>query len=124
MSQPNRISKTEATLGSVLDDNEMPAPDSGYVTFGDEVSATIDGPGAEKFAERIVRTWNAHNAMCDALDRIFSYVSYINIHGVGEQPEPTGSPQPLRVAPEEFHRIFQDIGRLAREALAKAEQQS
>ncbi len=55
----------------------------------------------------------------EALERIFSYVSYVNIHGVGEQPEPNedGSPQAVRVHPDEFWRIFQEIGRIASEAL-------
>lgn len=56
-----------------------------------------------------------------ALDKIFSYVSYVNIHGVGEQPEPNGLPQPMRVPPDEFARIFQEIGKLASSALSKAE---
>jgi len=58
--------------------------------------------------------------MLAALDRIFSYVSYVNIHGIGEQPEPNGLPQPMRVPPDEFGRIFQEIGKLASEALSKA----
>lgn len=59
--------------------------------------------------------------LVEALDRIFSYVSYVNIHGVGDQPEPNGHPQPLRVPPDEFWRIFQEIGSLASGALAVAE---
>jgi len=49
--------------------------------------------------------------------RIFMRVSYINIHGVGEQPEPTGLPQPMRASPDEFKRIWQEIGKLAGAAL-------
>jgi hypothetical protein len=65
---------------------------------------------------------NSHEALVAALDRIFSYVSYVNIHGVGEQPPPRedGQPQPMRVPPEEFARIFQEIGRLASAALQQA----
>lgn len=59
--------------------------------------------------------------MLEALDRIFSYVSYVNIHGVGDQPESNGLPQPMRVPPDEFARIFQEIGKLASSALSKAE---
>lgn len=59
--------------------------------------------------------------MLAALDRIFSYVSYVNIHGLGEQPEPNGAPQPLRVHLGEFVLIFQEIGSLASAAIAKAE---
>ena len=56
----------------------------------------------------------------DALDKIFSYVSYVNIHGVGEQPQSNGEPQPVRLSLEEFWRIFQEIGKLSSAALAKA----
>lgn len=65
-------------------------------------------------------------AMYDALDRIFSYVSYVNIHGVGEQPEPTPeiAPQPLKCPTDEFWRIFQDIGTRASAAMALAEGQA
>jgi hypothetical protein len=61
------------------------------------------------------------NELRDALDKIFSIVSYVNIHGVGEQPEPTPEigPQAMRCQPEEFWRLFQQIGTLASEALAK-----
>ncbi|MGX1096545.1 Lar family restriction alleviation protein [Amorphus sp. MBR-141] len=52
-----------------------------------------------------------------ALDSIFSLISYVNIHGVGQQPEPTGEPQPMRVSPIEFWSIFQQIGKLASAAL-------
>lgn len=55
--------------------------------------------------------------MRTALDEIFMRVSYINIHGVGEQPEPTGLPQPMRASPDEFKRIWQEIGKLAGAAL-------
>jgi hypothetical protein len=62
-------------------------------------------------------------AMYEALDRIFSYVSYVNIHGVGGQPEPTPEigPQPMRCPPDEFWRIFQDIGTRAAAAMALAD---
>jgi hypothetical protein len=53
----------------------------------------------------------------EALDEIFTRISYINIHGVGEQPEPTGIPQPMRASPDEFRRIWQEIGNLAGAAL-------
>ena len=55
---------------------------------------------------------------------IFSIVSYINIHGVGVQPEPRfdGAPSPLRCSPEEFERLFQQIGILSRNALAAIEE--
>jgi hypothetical protein len=57
--------------------------------------------------------------MYEALDRIFSYISYVNIHGVGEQPDPTPEigPQPLKCPPDEFWRIFQDIGDRASAAM-------
>lgn len=73
-------------------------------------------------AEANARLIAAAPDMAAALDRIFSYVSYVNIHGVGEQPEPRedGFPQPMRVQPEEFQRIFQEIGTLASFTLSKA----
>jgi len=72
----------------------------------------------------IVRAVNCHADLVAALDKIFSRISYVNIHGVGEQPEPTGDPQPVRVSKEEFWRLFQEIGTVAAAALAKAEAQS
>lgn len=77
----------------------------------------------QDLAAFIVRAVNSHEALVKALDRIFSYVSYVNIHGVGEQPAPRedGLPQPMRVPPEEFARIFQEIGKLASAALNSAE---
>jgi hypothetical protein len=61
--------------------------------------------------------------LLEALDKIFSIVSYVNIHGVGKQPEATPEigPQPLRCPHEEFWRLFQQIGKLSSDALAKAE---
>jgi hypothetical protein len=53
----------------------------------------------------------------DALDKIFSLIAYVNIHGVGAQPEPSGEPQVMRVPPDEFHRIWTEIGDTARVAL-------
>jgi hypothetical protein len=64
----------------------------------------------------------ANESTTEALDRIFSYVSYVNIHGVGRQPEPNGLPQPMRVSPEEFMRIFQEIGKIASAALHPTQQ--
>lgn len=53
-----------------------------------------------------------------ALDQIFSLVSYINIHGVGEQPEAIpGCPQPIKASPDEFWRIWNQIGDIASAAL-------
>lgn len=53
----------------------------------------------------------------DALDKIFSLIAYVNIHGVGAQPEPSGEPQVMRVPPDEFRRIWTEIGDTARAAL-------
>jgi hypothetical protein len=73
-------------------------------------------------AEEDARLIASAPAMHDALDRIFSFISYINIHGVGEQLEVIpGLPQPVLCHPDEFWRIFQDIGKLAAAALAKGE---
>lgn len=63
----------------------------------------------------------AAETMRDALDKIFSRVSYINIHGVGPQPESNGLPQQVRISTAEFWDIFQSIGKLASEALAVGE---
>jgi hypothetical protein len=52
-----------------------------------------------------------------ALDEIWLSVSYVNVHGVGEQAEPNGLPQPVRVKPDEFWSLFQRIGKIATEAL-------
>ena len=61
-------------------------------------------------------------ALVEALDTIFSRVSYINIHGVGEQPgpDPDGNPQPMRVPVETFHYIWKEIGDTAAAALKLA----
>ena len=58
-------------------------------------------------------------ALVEALETIFSRVSYINIHGVGGQPErdPDGNPQPMRVPVETFHYIWKEIGDTAAAAL-------
>lgn len=86
-----------------------------------EVHAAISTRTDAK-AKALDEHFPGYDAMVAALDRIFSYVSYVNIHGVGEQPEPRedGQPQPMRVPPEEFARIFQEIGTLASFALMKA----
>ena len=70
----------------------------------------------------IVRAANSHAALVEALDKIFSYVSYINIHGVGPQPAPeAGNPQLLRASPDEFMHIWKEIGDTAAAALKLAE---
>ena len=71
----------------------------------------------------IVRAVNSHQPLVDALDTIFSRISYVNIHGVGSQPDPDpeGNPQPIRVSLEEFHHIWKEIGDIAAAALKLAE---
>jgi hypothetical protein len=71
----------------------------------------------------IVRAVNSHDALVAALDNIFSRISYINIHGVGEQPEPDhdGNPQPMRVSLESFHAIWKEMADVAAAALSLAE---
>lgn len=96
-------------------------PDHSIIVWGPEPEQRIcfmtsDGPAVSN-----ARLIASAPAMYEALERIFSYVSYVNIHGVGEQPEPNGHPQPVKVSPEEFAHTFQEIGNQARIALAKAE---
>ncbi len=87
--------------------------------------ATVHWRNREANAEFLCRAVNAHDDLVAALENIFSRVSYINIHGVGEQPPPNenGTPQPVRATPDEFWSLFQDIGTLAADALKKAEAQ-
>jgi hypothetical protein len=97
-----------------------------HLTESDVSSARIKDPDNCAAAravggERAVTT--NEQIMRDALDEIFSIVSYINIHGVGEQPEPTleSGPQPMRCPSGEFQWLFQRIGKLSSDALAKTE---
>jgi hypothetical protein len=58
----------------------------------------------------------------ETFDSIAMMVSYVILHGVGEQPPPSpDGPQVMRVAPEEFWRIFSKIGEDAAAARDKAE---
>lgn len=96
---------------------------SGYVAFVD-----TRWPHPEQQEEQIANALliSASPELLDALDKILSIVSYINVHGVGEQPEPTPEigPQATRCPPSEFWRLFQQIGKLSSQALAKASYES
>lgn len=55
----------------------------------------------------------------ETLEWIAMIVSYITVHGVGEQPEPvSGHPQIMRVSRKDFAKLFAEIGTRARAALA------
>lgn len=96
----------------------IPEGEKGLSPQEGRTAGAVGGPKTPMGAAR------AAPQMYDALDMIFSLISYINIHGVGDQPPPRddGLPQVKRASIAELGSILARIGTLASGALALAEQ--